>query len=277
MDFRALLSDTDALRHQIAEQGHLFLPGFLDRQRVLEVRGALLKKLAERGAIDLTFPLMDGVSHPDYNDIEAHQLTRQLPELDQLLYTGHLMHFFTGLLGGPVRHYDYTWLRVLAPGRGTFSHCDVVYMGRGTKNLLTAWTPLGDIDSAMGGLMILEGSHDHRRLRETYGNKDVDEYCQNRPGAERVKAMANRTGALCHDPNQLRRSLGGRWLNHEYRAGDVVIFNVYMVHCGLDNQTNRLRLSSDSRYQLASEPLDERWNGPNPVAHGPAGKRGKIC
>ena len=75
-DSTALLSDTDALRHQIAEQGHLFLPGFLDRQRVLEVRGALLKKLAERGAIDLTFPLMDGVSHPDYNDIEAHQLTR---------------------------------------------------------------------------------------------------------------------------------------------------------------------------------------------------------
>jgi len=49
------------------------------------------------------------------------------------------------------------------------------------------------------------------------------------------------------------------------------------VHASLDNQSTRLRLSSDSRYQLASEPADERWIGPNPIAHGPAGKKGKAC
>ena len=43
------------------------------------------------------------------------------------------------------------------------------------------------------------------------------------------------------------------------------------VHAALDNlsEVNRCRLSSDSRYQLASEPADERWNGHNPIAHGP--------
>lgn len=30
-------------------------------------------------------------------------------------------------------------------------------------------------------------------------------------------------------------------------------------------------------HQLASEPADERWIGPNPSAHGPAGKKGKVC
>jgi len=45
----------------------------------------------------------------------------------------------------------------------------------------------------------------------------------------------------------------------------------------LDNQTNKVRLSTDTRYQLASEPIDERWIGENPPAHGPAGKRGLIC
>jgi len=49
------------------------------------------------------------------------------------------------------------------------------------------------------------------------------------------------------------------------------------VHASLDNQTNRFRLSSDSRYQLASEPADERWIGAHPAGHGPAGKKGKIC
>jgi hypothetical protein len=49
------------------------------------------------------------------------------------------------------------------------------------------------------------------------------------------------------------------------------------VHASMDNQTNRFRLSSDSRYQLASEAIDERWIGEKPVGHGLAGKRGKIC
>jgi hypothetical protein len=37
------------------------------------------------------------------------------------------------------------------------------------------------------------------------------------------------------------------------------------------------RLSSDSRYQLATEPADERWIGEHPIAHGAAGKKGEIC
>jgi hypothetical protein len=47
------------------------------------------------------------------------------------------------------------------------------------------------------------------------------------------------------------------------------------LHCSLDNQSpvNRIRLSSDSRYQLASEPADERWIGEEPIAHGPAAQR----
>lgn len=49
------------------------------------------------------------------------------------------------------------------------------------------------------------------------------------------------------------------------------------VHASLDNHSDRYRLSSDSRYQLAGEPVDERWIGPNPIARGPAGKKGKIC
>jgi hypothetical protein len=50
---------------------------------------------------------------------------------------------------------------------------------------------------------------------------------------------------------------------------------MFTLHCSLDNQSpvNRIRLSSDSRYQLASEPADERWIGADPIAHGPAAQR----
>jgi hypothetical protein len=52
---------------------------------------------------------------------------------------------------------------------------------------------------------------------------------------------------------------------------------MFTVHASLDNHSNQIRISSDTRYQLASEPVDERWIGENPIAHGLAAKRGKIC
>ena len=84
-------------------------------------------------------------------------------------------------------------------------------------------------------------------------------------------------GWLSQNPVKLRANLGGRWLTAQYRAGDLLTFTMKTIHAGIDNASDRIRLSSDSRYQLASEAIDERWIGENPIAHGPEGKRGMIC
>ena len=39
------------------------------------------------------------------------------------------------------------------------AHVDNVYMGRGTSNLLTIWTPFGDNPIEMGSLAVVENSH----------------------------------------------------------------------------------------------------------------------
>lgn len=52
---------------------------------------------------------------------------------------------------------------------------------------------------------------------------------------------------------------------------------MFTLHASLDNRTNRVRLSTDSRYQLANEAVDERWVGENPIAHGPDAKIAMIC
>lgn len=52
---------------------------------------------------------------------------------------------------------------------------------------------------------------------------------------------------------------------------------MFTLHANLDNRTNRVRLSTDSRYQLANEAVDERWVGENPIAHGPDAKIAMIC
>jgi len=112
----------------------------------------------------------------------------------------------------------------------------------------------------------------------------VDAYCSNRPeDAEAIARGDNHyfqrqgKGWLSKNPATLREHLGGRWLSANYSAGDIMVFGMHLVHGSLDNQTDRVRLSTDTRYQLASEPVDERWVGENPVGHGLAGKRGRIC
>jgi len=39
---------------------------------------------------------------------------------------------------------------------------------------------------------------------------------------------------------------------------------MHAMHGSMDNQTDHVRLSSNTRYQLASEPVDERWIGADP-------------
>ena len=208
-------------------------------------------------------------------------LAKDNAELLHVLYDGPMMALFEQLVGGDVLHFDYTWFRAVSPGRGTPPHMDIVYMGRGTQRLYTAWTPIGDVPLETGGLIVLEHSHKHDRLNAGYGSKDVDTFCENRrdPGFTQMGGGGNirAGGALSNNPVKLRERLGGRWLTADFRAGDVLIFSVFLVHASLDNHSQSIRLSSDSRYQSASEPADHRWIGPNPIAHGPEGKRGMIC
>jgi len=270
----------DSARQRMQEDSYLLLRGLLDEDEVISARRCILEQLAAEGQLDRNAPLMHGVPKPRSQMTFRPELAQKNnPPLQHLLYNpeGNLMLFFASFLGAPILHFDFTWLRCISPGdNGTPSHCDIVYMGRGTHNLFTAWVPLGETDFALGGLMILDGSHRNERLRNTYGQRDVDQYCSNRPD-DPARTASGLNGWLSEDPNHIRQQLGGRWLTAEYNVGDVVVFGMNIVHGGMDNRSNRLRLSSDSRYQLASEPADERWVGEDPPGHRSAGKRGRIC
>ena len=272
-------ADPETLRDRMAEDGYLFLRSYLNRDEVLAARRHILEQLAADGQLDPSAAVMNGVPKAGTKLFFQPELAQKNnPPLQHLLYSpqGNLMEFYRSFLGGEVRHFDFTWLRCISPGLGTPSHCDIVYMGRGTRKLFTAWVPLGDIDFQLGGLMILEGSHKNVQLQQTYGQRDVDSYCTNKPD-DPARTATGLNGWLSEDPNKIRRSLGGRWLTSEYQMGDVVIFSMNTVHGGMDNRSNQLRLSSDSRYQLASELVDERWIGENPPGHSSAGKRGRVC
>lgn len=275
-----LAGDAQALRERMQEDGYLFLPGLLDRELVLEARSELTSRLAAEDLLDPSYPAIEAVARAGVNITFRPDLALNNPALNRVLYDGAMMDLYHCFFGESVRHFDFTWLRAAAPGKNTSPHCDIVYMGRGTFDVLTAWTPLGDIGIEDGVLMILEDSFKKRETIKDYLGRDVDTYCSNGPNAasiERGEIMWEWDGVLDHDVAGLRDRLAGRWLTADFKMGDLLTFTMATIHASLDNHSNRIRLSSDSRYQRASEPADERWIGANPPGHGLAAKRGRIC
>ena len=272
--------DVDELRKRFAEDGYLYMKGYLEKEKVLKARASLVERLAESGGLNENFNPMDGVCHDDSGYGFNPEFAKDNEEVKDLLYSGRLVDFYRKFFGEEIRHYDFTWLRAIGPGKGTNPHCDLPYMGRGTHQHMTCWVPYGDISFQLGGLMVLEGSHKRMDLLENYVFRDVDEFCENKP-AQKKKAEEGGwtfTGTLSHNPPVVRNKFGCRWLSAEFQPGDFITFGMFLVHASLDNRSeNRLRISSDSRYQRASEPIDERWVGANPLGHSTAGKRGRIC
>jgi hypothetical protein len=293
----AIVGDADALRERLEEDGYLFLPGLLDREAVRAGRMELLRRVQTYGALHPEHPAEDGILRPD---ADGTGLAQDDPmwsaTLTSVLQGGAMMDFFGDLLDGEARSYDFIWLRSQGPGDGVEPHCDIVFMGRGTPDVLTAWTPFGDIPLGGGGLMVLEGSHRESVVRlADYLRQDVDSYCDNGPNADAVRTGdmhwehwqgpvpgKDWGGEIAEDAVALRAEWGGRWLTApQFRMGDVLLFTMRTVHAGTDNATRALRLSTDSRYQRADAPVDERWvrghHGEAPIGHGLDAKVGRIC
>ncbi len=280
------IGDFDELRARFEADGYLYLPGLLDLDTLAAARQTMLENLADLDFIDADYPLCDGIAKREIS-VSAREmvgLSKDNEPLRQALFSGPMIAFYEKFLGGPVRPLDFTWCRVKSFGTETATnpHYDIVFMGRGTKKLCTSWMPLGDIPREMGGLMILENSHRLEKIKASYGQSDVDVYCTNEPEAkegdsEEKRWQGSGMGTYSHDAIALREELDCRWLTTDYKLGDLLVFSMYTMHASMDNLTNRLRLSTDTRYQLASEPVDERWIGENPITHGPEAKKGIIC
>lgn len=280
-----LLGDFSDLRKRLDEDGYLLLRNFHDPNVVQKAQECVMEYLLNSGCINTNYPISDRVASD--NVINGGFIGNKLhdhPAIQEFLFEPKLISLFENLLGGEIRHFDYTWLRAIQKGQGTPPHADIVYMNRGTHDLYTTWVPYFDASYELGGLMVLENSHNQavQNKIKKYLNLDVDTYCTNRSSAKDIEEGKKEWehplgGALSRNPVKTREKLGGRWLTTEYQAGDVLIFGMKLIHASLDNQTDSLRISSDSRYQLSNESIDERWIGEHPIGHSLAGKIGRIC
>ncbi|QHW34766.1 phytanoyl-CoA dioxygenase family protein [Paenibacillus rhizovicinus] len=251
-DSNDIVNDFDALRNRILEDGYLLIRGLHDRDEVLNARHAILQKMQKMGKLDRDTLLEEGVMADGSKTIFMGGTNEDLPELLNVLNGERIMRFFDQFIGEQSLTYHYKWLRAVGKGDFTGAHYDIVYMGRGTKNLYTVWSPLEDVDYAKGGLAICLDSHHFEELKQSYGSKDSD-----RDGI----------GHYTDDPLVITNKFGGKWATTEFKAGDVLIFGMYLMHCSLENTTNQYRISVDTRFQSSLEQVDERWSGKKPRGH----------
>ena len=254
-DANDLIDDMDSIHRRMDEDGYLLIRGLQKTEKIKAARQVVLDNLKTNDQLDLDQPADIGVAAPGKKGRflgGAKQVTHT-PEFLSVVESPEIMKFFEGFLDGPVLTYDYKWLRAVGPGDNTGAHYDVVYMGRGTKSLYTVWTPLGEVSYDMGPLVILVGSHQFDAVKETYGKMDVD--------------RDHVTGHFTNEPIGMVNQYGGQWQTSEFHPGDVIIMGMYTMHGSLNNLTNRYRISTDTRYQLETEPVDERWIGKDPIAH----------
>ena len=275
------LDQPRALCDRLEQDGYLYIRNFFDPELILAGRRSIFERAAREGKLDPAHDLMDGVVLPNQPAAFSPGVSAASLEIRRVVFGREICEFYTRLFAEPIRHLDYIWCRLMGPGHGTASHCDWVYMGRGSQQLLTCWIPYVDIPLEVGGLIILEKSHQQATRIANYLAKDVDAYCENHPDQAQAVAKDGKwsfPGWLSQRPDTLPAKFDSRWLTvPEWNVGDFITFRMDLIHGSLDNQSNRVRLSTDTRYQPASHPADERWIGLNPPAHSLAGKRGRIC
>ncbi len=240
----------ESLRDRMSGDGYLWLRDTLPRADVLAARQVILEHMAAREVLSPGEPVLEGVMPRGGRGLPMNGRSGIAHHAQVMKVMEHeaLYAFFETWFGEAALSFHFKWLRAVGNEAYTGAHMDYVYMGRGSSRLHSVWIPLGDIPVGQGTLAVCAGSHrteGFARIRATYGQMDVD-----RDGVE---------GWFSRDPLELSSRHGGSWRSADFRAGDVVVFGMHLMHASTTNLTQRFRLSCDLRFQPASDPVDPRW------------------
>ena len=250
------ISNKEELVARFERDGYVFLRSFLNRESVFDLREEYMKQFD-----DIIFK--EGTSRregifsgklqyqPSEHGLPHHPAAQFVKNSKFIAFTHNprLRAVAELLMEGadvvqlkrkPLRHFY----------KGTYvssrAHSDYTYLNDGTDNILTVWIPLGDIPMETGGLLYLKGSHklDLSMLRETV-NENGEQPADSRPISGDLKEVSDVTGLP--------------WLYADFKAGDIVLHNPFIVHASLDCNTDAMRLSTDVRFADINGRIDSRW------------------
>ncbi len=247
-DASALLSDPPALRQQFERDGYVYVRQLLDGDLLLNLRRQIVKICEECGwlkpgsdpmdAVSWTSPKVEG--EEDYFD--AYDRIQRLQDFHALAHEPPVMQLMRGLLGDTAFPHPLSIARLVFPESQEWStppHQDYVN-NQGTEKLYACWIPLSDCPLSLGSISVLRGSH---RL----GLQPV----------EYALGAGHRQTSL----SPQARSMD--WVASDFKLGDVIAFHSLTIHRALPNDTDRMRLSVDFRYQAEGEDTTERCLRPH--------------
>ncbi len=252
----ASISDKNALVAQFERDGYVYLKSFLNRDSVFDLRELYMQQFD-----DVIFK--EGTSRregifsgklqyrPSEHGLPHHPAAQFVKNSQFIAFTHNpRLRAVAELLmqGADVVQLKRKPLRHFYKGTNVSSraHSDYTYLNDGTDNVLTLWIPLGDIPMECGGLLYLKGSDklDLSMLRETV-KREGEQPTDDRPIANDLKEVSDITGCP--------------WLYTDFKAGDIVLHNPYIVHASLDCNSDAMRLSTDVRFADINGRIDARW------------------
>ena len=238
-DSTDLLNDGTALAERMRHDGYLFLRGLLPAEPIHELQQQIGTIVREAGWLRSDRPVADAIADPvgfcvdpDPNYLTVLRRINLLEAYHTLKHHPRLIAFFERMLGGPILPHPRVLMRNIFPEREQYTtkaHQDFPNV-QGTTEVYTAWIPLIDCPVEVGPLQVATGTHTGPVYDFGIG--------------------AGVGGIEILDPFE------GRWASGPFAVGDVLIFHSMLVHKGVPNRSDRLRMSMDVRFQLLSEPFN---------------------
>ncbi len=237
-DSTDIAGNAPLLRARMHEDGYLFIRGLLPGEILEALRRAFLEVALEAGWVNTDTPTVEAVAdldgfcvepEPAYMDVYAKMYG--LEAFHALQHHPNIVTLLERMAGEAILPHARIIARTIFPQREAYTtpaHQDFIPI-QGTAETYTAWIPLADLPSRMGGLQVAAGSH--------------------RRGVYDFKPAMGAGGIEITDP------LEGAWVSGPFEQGDVLFFHSMLVHKGLPNRSDRLRMSIDARYQRISDPI----------------------
>jgi len=227
-----LLGDLAALDEAWETDGYWFFRDVLDKDAVARLRQHWIDELETNGVID---PVGDAPTDKSvrYNggSLETYPF-RMEPIAAKRPWTSFVAEkpindFFTRLFQDDPFWVPVVEYRATPPQQDTSkSRIDAIHQdGPFSPGIpfRICWIPLAEIDADIGGLILAEG----------LAADKFNYHSKNEAGS--------------NAPIQLKNIPADRWRRTTYQAGDVLLMNLWTPHTGIDNRSDRFRLSMDHR------------------------------
>jgi len=237
IDHTHLIGNKAALDEAWEREGYWFFKGVLDKAAIGRLREAVVIDLIDQGVVD---PIEDiqSVSDVQYNGASLEKFDLRVPGVaksrpfQEFVKEPAIHEAFTRILDDEPFWLPIIVYRAYAPTQDPSSSRLLAMHQDGPHSrgiyFRVCWFPLVNMDQDLGGMILGEGLTQRYDRHPPLTNDEVT-------------------------PMDMSELEGTRWRHTTCEPGDLLMMNYWLPHSGLNNISNRFRLSIDARLMGKSE------------------------